>query len=78
MLNGAYSAMLAKRSRRVASQVHTASRDSKAYGTLRERFAQNDSESFDIVDGALHLPWGNANAPYSYLYFCIKILNCLE
>lgn len=34
MLNGA--------KRNEASQVHTASRDSKAYGTLRERFAQND------------------------------------
>ncbi len=34
MLNGA--------KRNEASQICTANRDSKAYGTLRERFAQND------------------------------------
>jgi hypothetical protein len=35
MLNGAYSAMLAKRSRRVASRIYTRFRDSKADGMLR-------------------------------------------
>ncbi len=44
------SAMFAERSRRVASQKHTASRDSKAYGTLRERFAQNDRGIFTLIE----------------------------